>query len=149
MREFGTYISPETEAKLRAEVESVFALMPDKSDVFGADFAMDEPDAKVITAADLKLADGQRFRLSRTENSARPPFEWLWEISSDLGESEYFKHYLIRETDTVMAQRKEIFPIDEPEAEIILADLKFAREALANPELLAKAKRTRRRKVAE
>ncbi len=81
----------------------------------------------VVKEIDLKW-DGQRLRVGKTLDEARPPFEWIYEISSDMGESEYFKHYLVREHDIVLAQRKLLTVIDDEEAAILRADLE---EALA------------------
>ena len=74
------------------------------------------------------IAD-QRIRIGRTLDEARPPFEWVYEISSDMGESEYFKHYLVRESDIVLAQRKVLTVIDDEEAAILRADLEEALQA--------------------
>lgn len=127
MREFGPAASPELDAAIRREALSLFELMPDKTPVLGDALAMDETDLLVLEAAEVFDEDGNKFKMSVTRPTARPPFEWLIEISSDLGESEYFKHYLVREDDIVLAQRKSLTPIDEAEAEIILADLTDAR----------------------
>lgn len=127
MREFGPAASPELDATIRREALSLFELMPDKTPVLGDALAMDETDLLVLEAAEVFDEGGNKFKMSVTRPTARPPFEWLIEISSDLGESEYFKHYLVREDDIVLAQRKSLTPIDEAEAEIILADLTDAR----------------------
>jgi len=127
MREFGPAASPELNADIRREALSLFGLMPDKKPVLGDALAMDETDLLVLEVAEVLDEEGNKFKLSVTRPKARPPFEWLIEISSDLGESEYFKHYLVREDDIVLAQRKLLTPIDEVEAEIILADLAEAR----------------------
>ena len=128
MREFGPAASPELNADIRREALSLFELMPDKKPVLGDALAMDETDLLVLEVAEVLDEEGNKFKLSVTRPKARPPFEWLIEISSDLGESEYFKHYLVREDDIVLAQRKLLTLIDAAEAEIILADLAKARK---------------------
>ncbi len=134
MREFGPAISAELDARIRSEALALFEVMPSKQPVLGDALAMDETEMLVLEAAEVLDESGNKFKLSVTRPQARPPFEWLIEISSDLGASEYFKHYLIREDDIVLAQRKILTPIDEAEADIILTDLAEARslvEALA------------------
>ncbi len=128
MREFGPAASRDLDAKIRREALALFELMPDKKPVLGEALAMDEIDLLVLEVAEILDEAGNKFKLSVTRPSARPPFEWLIEISSDLGESEYFKHYLVRDDDIVLAQRKVLTPIDEAEADIILADLAEARD---------------------
>lgn len=97
-----------------------------KRDVRASDFAMDGDQERVVAhEVDLRH-EGERLRVAVTEPSARPPFEWLLEITSDVGEADYFKHYLIREHDVVLAQRKVLTPIDQQEADVILRDLKTA-----------------------
>jgi hypothetical protein len=127
MREFGAVVSVELAARIRREALALFELMPGKQPVLGEALAMDETDLLVLEVAEVLDENGNKFKLSVTRPQARPPFEWLIEISSDLGESEYFKHYLVREEDIVLAQRKVLTPIDEAEADIILADLAEAR----------------------
>ena len=127
MREFGPAVSLEKDAQIRREALELFELMPSKQPVLGEALAMDESNLVVLEAAEVTDDDGNKFKLSVTRAQARPPFEWLIEISSDLGESEYFKHYLVRENDIVLAQRKILTPIDDAEAQIILTDLVIAR----------------------
>jgi len=97
-----------------------------KRAVRAKDFVMDGDQERVVAhEVDLKHGD-ERLRVAVTEPSARPPFEWLLEITSDVGEAGYFKHYLVREYDVVLAQRKVLTPIDQQEAELIMHDLKIA-----------------------
>ena len=128
MREFGQVVTIELDSRIRREALDLFELMPGKTAVLGDALAMDEADLLVLEAAEVLDEYGNKFKLSVTQAKARPPFEWLIEISSDLGESEYFKHYLVRDNDIVLAQRKILTPIDIIEADIILADLAEARE---------------------
>jgi len=44
-----------------------------------------------------------------------------------VGETDYFKHYLVREYDIFLAQRKILTPIAGVEAEVIRGDLAAAR----------------------
>lgn len=105
---------------------SLYDRVEAKRDVTAKDFAMDgDQDRVVAHEVDLRH-EGERLRVAVTEPSARPPFEWLLEITSDVGEAEYFKHYLIRDHDVVLAQRKVLTPIDQQEADLILHDLKTA-----------------------
>ena len=72
----------------------------------------------------------RRGEIAATLPNARPPFDWLMEITSELGVADYFKHYLIRENDIVLAHRKTLTPIDDLEAKIILADLAAVKKSL-------------------
>ena len=126
MREFGPMINAQTRDQIQKLAQQVYDQSEPKRAVTAGEFAMDgDPDIVVARQIDLKN-DGERIRVAVTEESARPPFEWLLEITSDVGESEYFKHYLIREHDIMLAQRKVLTPVDDVEAEIILADLNRA-----------------------
>ncbi len=144
MRNFGPPIGPEQDHAIRQLAHQVFEAAPARRAAPGGDFAMDErADQTVLYEADIRLADGQRLRVAETIAEARPPFEWLMEITSDIGEADYFKHYLVREHDIVLAQRKELIPIDAAEAELILHDLGVAQAAIATGNL--KIPRQRRR----
>lgn len=126
MREFGTPINDQTYAAISALARSVFERAEPKQEVRASEFAMEEePDQVVVDRVDLKH-DGERLRIAVTRLDARPPFEWLLEISSDIGEADYFKHYLIRENDIVLAQRKVLTVIDDEEAQLIMTDLRTA-----------------------
>jgi hypothetical protein len=101
-----------------------------KRDVRASDFAMEEnPDRVVVREVDLRNGD-ERLRVAVTDPGARPPFEWLLEITSDVGEADYFKHWLVREHDVVLAQRKVLTPVDDAEADLILSDLSTAKSWL-------------------
>ncbi len=132
MRQFGPRASHDLEEQIRREAVELYDTVPEKRAVKGEAFAMDDAEQIVIYEVDIRLPEGQRLRIAMTEASARPPFEWLTEITSDIGEpGDYFKHYLIRDTDIMLAQRKELTPIDDQEAELILHDLAIGREGLA------------------
>ena len=115
---------------MRSEIMELARSLYDRVDkkraMKASDFAMDGDQERVVAhEVDLKNGD-ERLRVAMTEPSARPPFEWLLEITSDVGEADYFKHYLVREHDVVLAQRKVLTPIDQQEADLILADLRAA-----------------------
>jgi hypothetical protein len=127
MREFGNPVG----ADVRDEIYKAAQQFYDsgaKRDMTAGEFAMDgNPDRVVAHEAEARHG-GERMRVAATEEAARPPFEWLLEITSDVGEADYFKHYLIREDDVVLAQRKVLTPIDRQEADLILSDLRTARD---------------------
>jgi hypothetical protein len=130
MREFGAPVGAEVRSEILRAAEAFYAGVEKKRDVTAAEFAMeDAPERVVVHEAELRW-DGERMRVAATEPAARPPFEWLYEITSDVGEADYFKHYLIREHDVVLAQRKVLTPIDAQEAELILRDLQAAQNAI-------------------
>ncbi|HSX02688.1 MAG TPA: hypothetical protein VLI05_05255 [Candidatus Saccharimonadia bacterium] len=130
MRIFGPPASPELQQLVREAAHQLFVDAPARRAVLGKDFAMDEAELVVLHEVDLRWGAGQRLRIAETQAAARPPFEWLSEITADIGETDYFKHYLIRDHDIVLAQRKVLTPIDEVEARIILADLAEASSSL-------------------
>ncbi len=130
MREMIMPLSAEMTARIRRAVADLFAAAPTRREIQGQAYAMEESDLVVVQEADFKLADGQRLRVAATTPEARPPFEWLWEVTSDIGEADYFKHYLIREEDIVLAERKSLYPIDDEEGRLILHDLGVVTEAL-------------------
>jgi hypothetical protein len=130
MRDFGPPIGQATYDAIRQAALELYEAIPQKREVPARAFAMEEePDRIVVTEADLRWPDG-RVRVALTKPEARPPFEWLVEITSDVNEADYFKHYLVREDDIVLAQRKVLTPLDDQEAQTMLADLAAAREAL-------------------
>jgi hypothetical protein len=131
MREFGPAVGSEERAEILALAQAIFREAEPKRTVLARDFAMEEnPDQEVVDEVDLRH-EGERLRIAVTRNEARPPFEWLLEITSDIGESDYFKHYLIRENDVVLAQRKVLTPLDAEEAALVLGDLRTAQSWLA------------------
>jgi len=130
VREFGKPVGEVMRDKIFAAARDIFDRAEPKRDVKAAEFAMDdEPEKVVVHEVDVRFGE-DRLRVAVTEEAARPPFEWLLEITSDVGEAEYFKHYLVRDHDVVLAQRKELTPLDDPEARHVLADLEAARKAL-------------------
>ncbi|MDB5178758.1 MAG: hypothetical protein JWN01_701 [Patescibacteria group bacterium] len=126
MREFDFPAGPEVRARIVDLAQAVFDQARPKRAVRAEEFAMDEnPKQIVVHEVDLR-SEGERMRIAATKSEARPPFEWLMEITSDIGETDYFKHYLVRENDIMLAQRKVLTPIDAQEAEVLLADLRTA-----------------------
>jgi hypothetical protein len=126
MREFGPVIDPAKRGQILTLAKQIYDRAEPKREIHASEFAMeDETDRVVAHEVDLR-EEHERMRIAVTEPSARPPFEWLLEITSDIGEAEYFKHYLIRDHDVVLAQRKVLTPLDNQEADLILGDLKIA-----------------------
>jgi len=130
MRQFGHPASATIQAAIRSAAAQLLTAAPVSRLAYGREFAMDDEDLAVMREVDLRWPDGQRFRIAETLPAARPPFEWLVEITSDLGESDYVKHYLIRDTDIMLAQRKVLTPVDDIEAQTVLADLAAAQASL-------------------
>lgn len=127
MREFGTPVGQNEYNQVKQLASDIYSSGEPKRAVTAGDFAMDgDPSVVVARQVDLKHEE-ERFRVGATEPSARPPFEWLFEITSDIGESDYFKHYLVLENEVVLAQRKVLTPIDELEFEVLMGDLKKAK----------------------
>ena len=130
MREFGRPINTTTRDQLLDLIIQAYSSVPAKREVTAGEFAMeDRPERIVVKEVEFKW-DGQRLRVAMSEPAARPPFEWVYEVSSDVGESEYFKHYLVRNEDIVLAQRKVLTPIDDEEAAIMRDDLLAALASL-------------------
>ena len=63
--------------------------------------------------------------LAQSEPSAHPPFEWLVEVTSEIGDSNYLRHYLVRDNDMVLAHRKVLTEVDDDEARKLIADLEL------------------------
>jgi hypothetical protein len=127
LKELGEPIGADETAQLVALIEQVYRSVPAKREVTAADFSMDElpPGRIVVREVELKWS-GERLRVGNTLEDARPPFEWIYEVSSDVGEADYFKHYLVRAHDIVLAQRKVLTPLDAEEAGVLRGDLDAA-----------------------
>ena len=127
MRDFGTPIGGELQARVVALARAVFEAAGTAREVKASEFAMEEqPDRVVAREVDLRQG-AERLRIAATLPDARPPFEWVLEITSDVGSADYFKHYLVREHgDVVLAQRKVLTPLGETEAQVVLRDLHAA-----------------------
>ena len=112
--------------------ERIEALYADKSlwrDIPGSDFVMEPGDVTVVQELDV-MTDQGRFRLAATLPTARPPFEWLFEITSEINTGTAMRHYLVREADIVVAERRTLTPLDDEEANIILDDLALVEATL-------------------
>jgi hypothetical protein len=120
---------PEWERQIRAKVEALYA-KGGWRDILGGDFVMEPADAVVVQELDVRTEQG-RFRLAATKPTARPPFEWLFEITSEINTGTAMRHYLLREEDIVLAERRTLTPIDEAEAQVILDDLALVEATLA------------------
>ena len=95
MRDFGKPIGSELRSRVAELARAVFEAAEPKREVKASEFAMEEqPDRVVAREVDLRQG-GERLRIAATLPDARPPFEWVLEITSDVGEADYFKHYLI------------------------------------------------------
>ena len=126
MREFGRTIDEVRRAEIVRAAERLFEQAGRKREVRASEFELEFPgDPVVVHEADIRWPDG-RLRVAKTASRARPPFEWLIEITSNVGETDYFKHYLVLEDSIVLAQRKVLTPVDDIEAGVILADLEAA-----------------------
>jgi hypothetical protein len=134
MRPFGEPIGEVRRAELVAAIADVYAKLPSRRDILAADYLMEPPERVVIRVGELKVKDGPRLRIGATEADARPPFEWIYEVTSDVTEADYFKHYLVLGDQIVLAHLKVLTPIDEAEAQIILADLELVSRLLVDPE---------------
>jgi hypothetical protein len=132
MRQFGSPISAERRHEIQERAEAVFAGASRVRSVPASQFELEAPgDPVVVHEAEVRFGE-DRLRVGKSVPAFRPPFEWLLEITSNVGEADYFKHYLILEDQIVLAQRKVLTPIDEAEARVVLADLEAARRSLGN-----------------
>ena len=126
MREFGEPADRHKLTEIMALAQSFFDGAPKRRALTAKEFALEEDaDRVMVHEADVRNGE-ERLRVAVTREDARPPFEWLMEITSDVGESDYFKHYLVTEEGVFLAQRKVLTPVDEAEAQIILSDQKIA-----------------------
>lgn len=105
---------------------AVFEAAPKRRQLKAGDF-MFEGDATRVVAEEvtLDIPEG-RIRVAYSQPKERPPFEWQWEITSDIGEADFFKHYLVRDEDVVLAQKKVLTPIDDFHAGLLISDLRTA-----------------------
>jgi hypothetical protein len=129
MPTFSGSLAPANHARVVELVVELLAKAPEVEEVTGVSYAMEPADQVVIRRIDLVLGEG-RLRVGMTESSVRPPFEWLAEITSDIGTSEYWKHYLVRESDLVLAQRRDLTVINDAEAGMIIGELELALKSI-------------------
>jgi hypothetical protein len=130
MRSFGQALSSARTAEITALIAELYALLPLRREVLGAEYMMEPADAVVIQVGELKVKNGPRLRIGATQPAVRPPFEWLYELTSDVTPADYFKHYLVLEDQIVLAHLKVLTPIDDAEGDLIMSDLLMAREVI-------------------
>lgn len=119
---------PAWDEAIRQGIETLYA-MGDWRDIPGSDFVMEPGDVTVIQELDVMTESG-RFRLAATKATARPPFEWLYEITSEINTGAGIRHYLVRDHDIVAAERRTLTPIEAIEAQIILSDLELVKNSI-------------------
>jgi hypothetical protein len=125
MREFSPPVAPILRLTVIELVDQIITLAPKVKQQFGRDLAMDNEDELVSESAKVNLSEGVgQVAVARSEAIARPPFEWLVEVTSQINETDYLKHYLVRENDIVLAHRKVLTEVDDTEAEQLIRDLK-------------------------
>lgn len=130
MRNFSPPVRPELREQIVDLVQQIIAIAPKTKQQFGRDLIMDDTELLVSESARITFDDGAVISLAQSTPAARPPFEWLVEITSELEASDYLKHYLVRQDDMVLAHRKVITEVDDQEAEALVADLKLTLESL-------------------
>ena len=131
MREFGQVIEENRRDEIIRAARTLFDAAGPKREARASEFELDlEGDPIMVNEADMRWTSG-RMRVAMTTQDARSLFNWLIEITSNIGEVDYFKHYLVLENEIVLAQRKVLTPIDDQEALVILADLNTAREQIS------------------
>jgi hypothetical protein len=127
MREFDPPVSPELRQQIIDLVVEILERASKVKPLYGRDFAMDAADAYVGARANLDLGEEiGSISLAQAEPGTEPPFEWIVEVTSEIGESEYLRHYLVRENDVVLAHRKVLTEVDDKEATSLIDDLKMA-----------------------
>lgn len=105
---------------------AVLEAAPKRRQLKAGDFMFDG-DASRVVAEEVTLDTPEgRIRVAYSQPKERPPFEWQWEITSDIGEADFFKHYLVRDDDVVLAQKKVLTPIDDFHAGVLIGDLRAA-----------------------
>jgi len=131
MREFNPPASGELRQRIVELVSAILEYAPKVKTQYGRDLAMDEEDLAVSRSVKLDLGEEVgTISLAESEAVARPPFEWLAEVTSEIGESDYLRHYLVRQDDLVLAHRKVITEVDDREAESLIADLELTLSSL-------------------
>ncbi len=143
MRDFTPPVSPELRAEVFETARRVLAAAPEMRPLYGRELAMEEEDALIAERAKLELADGATMEVALSRPEGRPPIEWLAEITSTINEEDYFKHYLVRDADLVLALRKTIIPIDDEEARMVLSELQLTLDAILNGGLKVRRRRGR------
>lgn len=143
MREFSPPVSPELRARLLQLSEELLAAAPERKPILGGDLAMEEAELVIGERAKLEFPDGATLEVALSRPEGRPPIEWLAEITSTIDEGDYFKHYLVRDDDLVMAHRKTIIDIDDEEARMVENELLMGLRAISEGGLKVKRRRGR------
>jgi hypothetical protein len=95
---------------------------PSAKVITGADFGIEPADMIVAHSGKTSWGEGEFLKVNATTAEARPPFEWLIEVSTDDG-----LHYLLFQDKRLMrAVRKELFVVPDDEAEKLLELIKQA-----------------------
>lgn len=143
MREFSPPVNPELRERILRLAAQVLDQAPERKPILGGDLAMDEDDLVIGERAKLEFPDGSTLEVALSKPEGRPPIEWLAEITSTIDEGDYFKHYLVRDDDFVMAHRKTIIDIDDEEAQMVARELEGTLRAIAEGGLKIRRKRGR------
>jgi hypothetical protein len=120
---------PIWDAEIRSRVERLYADTSKWRDIPGSEFVMEPGDVTVVQELDVMTESG-RFRLAATLPNARPPFEWLYELTSEINTGTAMRHYLVLNDEIVSAERRTLTPLDDEEAEIVLQDLALVEATL-------------------
>ena len=111
---------PAWDTAIRLHIEALYAKGGWRQ-IPGSDFVMEPGEAIVMEELDVMTEYG-RFRLAATKATARPPFEWLYEITSEINTDGGIRHYLVREEDIVSAERRTLTPLGDADAQLVLSD---------------------------
>ena len=131
MREFFPPVSRAVREDVIHLAQALLELASKTKLVYGSDLAMTPAEVIVSRSAKLVLPDRDgSLTVAVSEPTARPPFEWIVEVTSELEEYDYLRHYLVRENDMVLAHRKVITEVDDAEAQLLLADMRLVHAAL-------------------
>lgn len=131
LRSFTPPVQPELRETIIELVGQIIASAPKVKQQFGRDLAMDQLDLLVSESTKISFGDGQGMvNVAQSMAAARPPFEWIVEITSEIRDSDYLKHYLVRDNDVVLAHRKVLTEVDNQEAEELIDDLQQTLEYL-------------------
>lgn len=132
MRKFTPPVSPELRQRIVDLVVQILNHAPKVKMQYGRDLAMDDANLVVSRTAKINLGENiGLISLAESEAAARPPFEWLVEVTSEIGEGDYLRHYLVRDDDMVLAHRKVLTEVDNEEAYLLIADLEQTLATLA------------------
>jgi hypothetical protein len=126
-REFSPPVAPELRQRIIELVVAILEHAPKVKRLYGRDFAMDDEEALVGRSTKLDLGDEMgTLSVAQSEAGTEPPFEWLVEVTSEINPSDYLKHYLVRDSDIVLAHRKVLTEVDDQEAKSLIVDLEQA-----------------------